>query len=184
MMRVDLFSVIHKGIRAQLFELSVEVARVDVMETRSVDALAARVERVLDLLDEHAHHEDTHTFPMLRTCAPELAGELEADHRAMEVVQIEVERATQALALAELSARTLAGAQLLRVVNHLVAMQLVHMNREETEVHAAMWAAFDDRELVALRTRVTESIPPARYAEWMKIIAPALSPMERQLVVG
>lgn len=183
-MRVDLFSVIHKGLRSQLFELSLETARVDLTQTCAIDALVAKVEAVLGLLDEHAHHEDTHMFPILRRSEPTLANELEAEHRANEVLQIEVERAADALALADLSARPAKGAQLVRVVNHLIAMQLVHMNREETEVQAALWAAFDDRELAMLRTRVIESIPPARHAEWMKILAPALSPMERQHAIG
>src|SRR5690606_6484439 len=134
-MRVDLFSTIHKGLRAMLFELSAETARTDVTSTAAVDALVARVERVLAFLDEHAHVEDTFVMPELRALDPLLADELAADHRGLDAVQTEVSLAAEALALADLSQRTRAGAQLLRVVNHLVAVHLLHMNREETEVN-------------------------------------------------
>jgi hypothetical protein len=184
MSRVDLFTVIHKGVRALLFELALDTARVDPNATRAVDALVERIERALGFLDEHAAHEDLHVLPLVRSVAPALAAELAAEHRALDVVQIEVERAADALALAELSNRPAAAAALALVVNHLTAVQLIHMTREETEVNVALWAAVSDADLAAIRTRMIESIPRARYAEWMQIVGPALNPVERRLVVG
>jgi hypothetical protein len=184
MMRVDLFSVIHKGIRALLFDLARDAARVDPTSTCEVDALVARVERTLGFLDEHAELEDVHVFSMLRALHPELADELAADHRALEAVQLEVELAADALALADLSNRVTAASQLARVINHLVAVQLIHMNREETEVNATLWAGSSDAELVAIRTRLRDTLAPERQAEWMQIIGPALNPVEHRLVIG
>ena len=183
-MRVDLFSVIHKGLRSVLFEAALEAARVDPTSSPAVDALVARVERLLAYLEEHAHAEDTHIFPALRTIAPELAASLAADHRGLEVVQLETERAAHALALADLAGRAEAAAHLLRLLNHLTAVHLVHMNREETEASAALWAGMADGELAGLRVRIQASIPPDRHAEWLAILGPALSPQERRLVVG
>jgi hypothetical protein len=182
--RVDLFSVIHKGIRALLFELSRDAARVDLTSTHAVDGLVAQVERTLGFLDEHAMLEDTHVFVALRSLDPDLADELARDHRSLEIVQLEVERAADALALAQLSARSDAGAHLLRTINHLVAAQLIHMNREETEVSATLWAGFSDAELITIRTRTKDSLSPARHVEWMELIAPELNPVEHRLVIG
>lgn len=184
MSRVDLFTVIHKGIRAELFELAREAARVDLTSTHAVDGLVAHVERTLGFLDEHARLEDSIAFVALRTLDSNLADELAAEHRALEVVQLEVERAADALALAQLSGRVDAGAHFARCINHLVAVQLIHMNREETEVNAALWAGLPDTELMALRNRAKDSLSSDRHAEWMKIVGPALNPVEHRLVIG
>lgn len=177
-MRVDLFSTIHKGIRSILFELSSEAARTDVTSTPAVDALTARVERALAFLDEHAHIEDTYVITEVRTLDPDLAEELARDHRGLEAVQIEVGLAAEALQLADLSQRPIAGAQLVRVINHLVAVQLLHMNREETEVMATLWAGRGDAELAAIRDRSAGSLPSERRAAWAAILIPALNPTE------
>ena len=184
MSRVDLFGIIHKGIRGLLFELSREAARADLTSTQAVDGLVAHVERTLGFLDEHAHLEETHVIPVLRGLDPVLAEELAREHRGLEVAQLEVERAADALALANLSLRVEAGAQLARMINHLVAVQLIHMNREETEVNAALWAGLGDGELDAIRTRSREAIPPARHREWLELLATAVNPVEHRLVLG
>lgn len=183
-MRVDLFSTIHKGVRTLLFELSTEAARVDVTSTASVDALVSRVERVLAFLDEHAKLEDTYVWPLLQSLDAELAAELAADHRGLDAVQTEVSLAVQAVALADLSQRPIAGAQLVRVINHLVAVQLLHMNREETEVNATLWAGRADTELGELRAQMAGSLPTERRAEWVAILTPALNPVERRFLGG
>ena len=177
-LRVDLFSTIHKGIRALLFELAVDAARADVTSTSAVDALADKVERVLGFLDEHAGLEDRFVIPELRALDPDLADELARDHRALDAVQTEVGLAADAISLADLSQRPLAGAQLCRVINHLVAVQLLHMNREETEINAILWAGRDDAALAALRARMAGSLPRERIAEWMAIVTTALNPTE------
>jgi hypothetical protein len=183
-MRVDLFSTIHKGVRAMLFELSHTAARTDINSTPAIDELFGHVDRVLSLLDEHAKLEDEFIFPVVRSLDPSLADELAADHRGLHAVQREVELAAEALALTDLSQRPTAGAQLVRVVNHMIAVQLLHMNREETEVNATLWAGLSDVDLGAIRARVTRSIPSERMALWLAILQPAVNPVERLQLAG
>ena len=54
-----------------------------------------------------------------------------------------------------------AGTELLRRFQVLVAEQLVHMDLEERQVLAALWAYLPDEELAALSGRITASIPSA-----------------------
>lgn len=179
-MRVDLFSTVHKGLRALLFELSNEVARVDLADP-GLDALLAQVGRACAFLDEHAHQEDALVVPALRQVAPELATALDREHRMLETIQTEVVGAAGALArtpTAEL------GAQLLRVVNRLIAAQLAHMNREETDANHALWAGYTDDDLAAIRERLIAAIPPSRQAQWRAVLAPVLNPVERSLLGG
>lgn len=182
--RVDLFSVIHKGIRGALFELAAEVARVEVSSTEAVDRICCHVARVLGYLDEHAAHEDAHAFVALREVDAKLADELEAEHRGLEVAQADVERAAEALAMLDLAGRAAGAARLVCALNHLIALQLLHMNREEIEVNRALWAGFDDEALAAVRARVVSGIPAPRYAEWMELVRIATNPVERQRAGG
>jgi len=182
--RVDLFTMIHKGLRALLFQAAAEASRLDVTSAAEVDALVARLESTLAFLDEHAAHEDRHVLPALRTVAPGLAAALASDHRVLDALQLEVELGTEALLAATPAVRPAVAAELARHVLRLTAAHLAHMGREETEGNQALWDALDDGELVAIRGRITGSIGPERHAAWMDMIRPALTPFEQSLIAG
>lgn len=182
MNRVDLFTTIHKGVRALLFEAALETARVDLSMTCAVDALAGRIERMLGFLDEHARLEDAEIIPALRMVDPVLAATLAAEHLTHPSVHGAVERAARALTLAPEGERSIAGKHLMRVVNQLVSMQLLHMNHEETIVNAVLWGAYGDAELLAMRRRSVEKIPEARHAEWRAVLVHVVDPAERRVL--
>jgi hypothetical protein len=184
MPRVDLFTTIHKGIRVLLFDISTEAARIDLASCIAVDGLVERIHRTIAFLDEHAHHEDTHVIPAVKLVASELATSLGIEHRVLDAIQTQVAVCADGLACADIEGRGPVGAQLSRLLNRLTAAQLSHMHREETEVNEVLWAAYEDADLTAIRGRLVGSIPRDRYAEWMTMIAPALNPVERSLVVG
>lgn len=184
MNRVDLFTTIHKGIRALLFEAALDTARVDLSITCEVDELVAKIERMLGFLEEHARLEDAEIVPAVRVVDPVLAATLAAEHQTHPSVHAAVERAARSLALAPEGERVYAGKHLMRVVNQLVSMQLLHMNHEETVVNAVLWGAYGDAELVAMRNRTVARIPDARHAEWRAVLAPAVDPAERLVLAG
>ena len=184
MSRVDLFTTIHKGLRAVMFECALDVARVDLASTYEVDKLAAQLERMLEFLDEHARHEDAEIIPALRVVDPVLAAALVAEHQTHPSVNAAVERSARALAMAREGERGVAGKHLMRVVNQLVSMQLLHMNHEETVVNAVLWGAYGDAELRAIRGRITARISGDRHAEWRSVLRPAVDPVERLLLGG
>jgi hypothetical protein len=174
--RVDVFSTIHKAIRGALFELASELARLELLKTCAVDGVIAQVEHVLGLLDEHAALEDQGVLVTLRTLDPLLADELDKDHRSLDIVQHEVERLAQALAMADLASREAAASRLQIAVNHLIALQLLHMNREETEANRVLWSSLDDAALVAIAKQAAAGLDPVRLAIWQRLIASATTP--------
>lgn len=172
-MRVDVFSTIHKALRRVLFELADELARVELSRTIAIDDVVARVERVIELLDEHALLEDECVFPMIRELDPLLADELAQDHRALLIVQCEVERIAQELAMADLASREHHAHRLAIAVTHLIALQLLHMNREETEGNRVLWSGLDDAALLAISKRAAARLSPDRAAEWQQLVIAA-----------
>jgi hypothetical protein len=180
--RVDLYTVIHKGIRAMLFDLAASAARLDCERAPDVDLFVSRVERALGFLEEHAEKEDKNLLPVLQTIAPEVEATLAAEHHALDALQERVAAAAYALATAEPSGQSSAAAHLCRLINQLTSAHLGHMNREETEANQALWAAFDDLQLMAIQARIIGSITPVRLAEWMEFVIPALNPVERRVM--
>ena len=148
--RVDLFTLIHKGLRALLFDLSAAAARLDVERTDEVDALVARVDRGLGFLDEHAAHEDRHIMPVLRIVAPAVEAELAGEHRRLEALGSQVSELAYQLASAVAAERPPLAAGLCRLLNALTSGHLAHMEREEAEANHALWETVDDAELLII----------------------------------
>jgi hypothetical protein len=151
--RVDLYAPGHEGLRALLFDLGAAAARLEVERTDEVDALVTRVERALELLDEHAAYEDSHLMPVLHALAPAFASALADDHRRLDALHEEVAQAAYLLAATVPEDRPPAAAHLCRLLDALVAGHLAHMNREETDANQVLWAVFDDAELLSLGER-------------------------------
>jgi hypothetical protein len=184
MIRVDLFTTVHKGVRSLLFEAAIAAARVDLGMSCEVDALNERVERMLGLIEEHAQHEDAEILPVLRNVDRALAASLAVEHLELEAAHHEVERAVRTLALAAPTERGVPGGELVRAMNRLTAGHLVHMEREETLANAVLWGAVGDAELVTIRTRILARVSDARHAEWRAILTPVVNSTERALVLG
>ncbi len=185
MKRNDLYSTVHKGLRAALFELAADSARVDSGADHELRALVARLRRLLGFLEEHGRHEDAHVMPLLAEADFGLAQFVEREHAQLEASLHGLEVLAAQLEAATNGSRAVLVAELQRHVERLVAEQLVHMQREETQVNAALWERFDDADLERAHQRILDGISPARMAEWLELMLPALSELERAgLVAG
>ena len=76
----DAYRDIHKGVRAELFAVVGSAGNVDPADSAGRAALSAHVTDVVDLLVDHAGHEDTHVLPVLETHAPALFERISTDH--------------------------------------------------------------------------------------------------------
>ena len=65
------------------------------------------------------------------------------------------------------------GREMFRRLNLLVADQLRHLEREEREGNATLWAYLPDPELAAIRASILASISRRRLAEWFELVAPS-----------
>jgi hypothetical protein len=177
MRKLDLFTVIHNGLRAAGFRVAAVLAATDFTQHAERASAAGEVTRFIDLLREHAQHEDLHVLPVLLGIDPGLAHALAREHvelelraRDLQLKVSELERATTTLAPAlDAPARAIRGA-----LHRLLAGHLLHMDREETEANAALWGKLSDDELATLRQRILESIPLERTVAWVQLSLPTL----------
>jgi hypothetical protein len=177
--RVDLYTTIHKAVRALLFETAALAARTDPGDAEEVTALAVAVRRLVRLLDDHAEHEDAEVLPVLARFAPELHADLQGEHARTDGLQRELHGMAERLRASRGEER----ASLVRRVHErlcrLTAEHLRHMDREETEAMRALWAHCSDQELDQIHQRILRSIPPPVMAEWAAVMLPAMSLPER-----
>jgi hemerythrin-like domain-containing protein len=177
MRKLDLFTVIHNGMRAAGFRVAAILAATDFTQHGERASAAEEVIRFIDLLREHAQHEDLHVLPALLGIDPGLAHALAREH-----VELELRARDLQLRLSELerspttvSPSTDAPARAVRGALHrLLAGHLLHMDREETEASAALWTKLSDGELAALSQRIFESMPLERTVAWAQLALPTL----------
>jgi hemerythrin-like domain-containing protein len=177
--RPDLFTQIHKGIRSMLYDAGARLQSVDFTDRAAATALLDRLDQHLTLLHEHGAHEDAHYFPPLRTDEREVVHLMTDEHQEIQRKIASVRAAMAAvLPLAGTEGALEPGARLNRTFNHFMAYYLRHMNHEEETALPAMWRVFTDGQLLAMRGAVLASIPPARYAEWLRWMLPSLNDPE------
>jgi hypothetical protein len=177
--RLDSFAPIHKALRRQLFETAVALARADFTSEEETASAARATETCFTYLREHAEHEDRRVMPIVTDLAPGLAEELAGEHVALERAMLDIGCLFPKLDTLALAARFGLGAELVRRFNAFVADQLRHMGREEREVNAVLWAHLDDAAIGAITARIIADIGPARMAEMVPLMLPALNPSER-----
>lgn len=183
-MRMDLYSTVHKGIRARLFATAAAVARTDFDDGAETAAVVAEARALLGMLEEHSHHEDAVLMPELARLCPVLHAELQADHARVDGLHHDLHGILARLDGASGAERAALGRRLHERVGTLVAEHLHHMLREETEANRTLQANHDDAALAALHGRILSAIPPPRMAEWLGVIVPALSRPERLQLLG
>jgi hypothetical protein len=182
--RFDLFTPVHKGLRAAMFDTGALLGRTDFGAREEALQAARAVERVLSLLDEHAAHEDAVVLPAVEALHPELFVALREDHARLDGLQRELGALAARLSPSEGAERAALGRRLHDRFGLAVAEQLRHMQREEHDVQRLLCAHRTDEELRALHGRILARIPPPRTAEWLGVILPALSIPERAALVG
>jgi hypothetical protein len=177
--RADLYTGIHKAMRALLCDTLVALGRMDGADAADVQATLARLRHAIDLSRQHLHKEDQYVHPAMEsrrrgsTAAPRKQHtEHEESFERLEALALRVERTQGA-------ARAAAALELYRAYALFMANDLVHMNLEETENNAVLWAHFEDKELHAVHQNILASIGPTLMTDYLRWMVPAMSPAER-----
>jgi len=176
MPRVDLFTTVHKALRSLIYHPSTMLQTADFTDERATKASLAALEHFLELLHEHAGHEDRTVFAETHKFEPEMVDELEKEHHEIGTHLDQVHKSiARVLAATTNEERIEAGDDLNRAVNTFIAFYLTHLTHEEATVLPATWKHFTDEQLVAMRIDVQRHTSPARYAEWMRWMFPAMN---------
>jgi len=186
-MRFDMFTPIHKALRRSLFEAALTLGRTNFASPDEVAASERVVADCMEFMREHAAHEDRHALPDIARLAPELAAILASGHPELERSAIAVDSLWPRLAALPATAadeRRALGGELTRRFHAFVAGEVQHMDREERELNAVLWARLTDAEIMAISNRITTSISPERMRVWGELLLPALNGPEREAMIA
>jgi Hemerythrin HHE cation binding domain len=171
----DLYRNIHKGIRHGLFAVTEAAGQVDPHDAAAVGAVAGRWTEMVELLVEHAEHEDNFVQPVLERVAPAYAAEIADAHPQLETQMAELEvLADRAAHACPEQARILTHRLYLGLAS-FTAEYLQHQEFEEFEVMVLLSQHLSFEELAAIDMAIVASIPPEQMATSAAYMLPAMN---------
>lgn len=177
--RFDLYRNIHKGIRAMLLDLVTRSGRTDFTEAEEVASLIGATQDIFELLESHAHTEDTFIMPVLREAAPSLAREFDEEHEDQEARLPGLLAALERIDPASPNAAQ-EGHRFTIHLSRIAGELLTHMADEELELNPALWSHSTDETLGAIEGQIVGSVPPDKMMRYLRWMIPAMNPRERE----
>jgi hypothetical protein len=177
--RHDIYAFIHKGLRAFMAHTLVRVGRLDAQDATEVAEVGDEVRALLAICRGHVAHENDVIHAAMQARAPGSSDAI-ADEHVHHLASID---ALEAL-LAEVPGRPEAARRLYQALGRFVAENFEHMQAEETEHNAVLWATHDDEEIRALEQRIVGSLSPEEAQLSMRWMLPHLTPAERAAMLG
>jgi hypothetical protein len=177
--RFDLYTTIHKGLRAAMGRTLEAVGRMDAADAGDVAQTLAGLRALLALMRTHMHVENQFVHAALEARRPGAARRTAGEHAEHEHAFEELDHAMLALERGAEAARAGAAALLYRRLALFVAENFAHMHVEETENNALLWAAYSDQELFLVHDALLAAVAPDQRALALRWMLPVLAPAER-----
>lgn len=176
---VDLYRDIHKGIRAELFAVASTAGSIDPANRSDRAALASHVDSIAEVLESHAHHEDSFIDPVLLDHRPDLAEQITTDHERLESrFGRMVELARGLVDASTVEQRRLAHHLYLDLAS-FTSSYLAHQDLEERVVMPALEREIGPEACGALHAAIVGSIPPDEMARTLSFMLPAMNVDDR-----
>jgi hypothetical protein len=177
--RLDLYTGIHKALRAFMADTLVTIGRLDVEDEQALAQATGQVVELMDLCVSHLRHENDFVHTAIEARAAGASASIAHDHD--EHVQHTAHLRAAAIALRDASAtvRPALCQALYRALGVFVADNMLHMNVEETAHNAVLWARYTDLELAQIHDALLASIPPAEMALTARWLIPCMNHAER-----
>ena len=171
MQRYNTFNQIHKALRALLYDTAMCLQQTDFETAEECDAVIEKVLSVLELFEEHAHHEDNHILPAIFSFEPSVVDAFEQEH----VTNLQLGRALQET-IAEMyrtkrdTEKLRLGKQLTNTFIQFMIFNLNHMAKEEDVLNAILWRYYSDAEIRQIESVIRQNTPAEKQpfvAKWM-----------------
>ena len=179
--RMNIYGFPHKGIRIALSELSKLSGKIDYSNESSLNELKSITNEITMLLDLHLHSEEGVVLRALESKVPGSIHENVEEHE-----KLEQEVADFKAKLNEITVKSSPdlGANFYSSFSNFHSNYLAHMAMEEGEMNPIIWDNFSDQEILGWQGAIMASLTPDQTMKWFKYIVPALSPIERSMIMG
>lgn len=182
--RFDMYSGIHKALRALMADTLLATGRMDVEDELETAQTTQRIIELLEFCGAHLRHENEFVHTAIEARAPGASSAIAHDHEHHEEHIARLSVSVASLRAMPVAARHAAALDLYRQLALFIAENFQHMNVEETAHNAVLWARYTDAELAAIHGALVASIPPDEMMFTARWLVPFMNPAERTAVVG
>ena len=193
--KVDLFTPVHKGLRAMIYGLSTRLQTNDFADIEATRRLVVDLENnfaaaqsagcILCAFAHHAHAEESVIFPPTSRGANALITDLIKEHHELTRRELEIGKSARGLlGLSNPEERIAAGVRVNQMANELFGVYIGHMNREEAELVPVMREHFSDQEQLAMQGTIIATFPPDQLMALLGWMLPALNVTELSELLG
>lgn len=171
-MKTDFYTVIHKAIRRSMYTVAIEIGNHDFSDVSKLKALQNKIVNVLELLSEHAQHEEKFIRPLLETKLPDSASKLTHDHASHVSELNQLKMACNNIANNE------DGLVFYRAFNQMIAGSVIHMEEEEITMKT-LQTVCTEAELLAVHMNIISYFTPEKMLQCLDYMMPAMNITER-----
>ena len=170
-MRYNTFYLVHKALRAMLYETGIQLQRTDFNNDDEAASLIASITLVVDTFDKHAYNEDHFVFPAVEQYEPSVVDAFEQEH----VKDHELSNKLRTLVKIYDSLQTdeekiQLGSAMRKAFVDFLSFNLVHMAKEEDIINNLLWRYYTDQQIQAIERRIIANQTPESTAivwRWM-----------------
>lgn len=171
MERYNSFNIIHKGLRAALYQTALQLQQTDFTEEEQTEEALSRVREIVMLFEGHAHKEDSFVLPMINEYEPSVVAAFNSEHEEDEKLGLELNSAVEKVAGSSSDPeKTIAGRELTESFVRFMVFNLNHMAKEEDIINKILWRYYSDEEIKAVVGKISKADPPwiqEFYVKWM-----------------
>jgi hypothetical protein len=177
--QVDIYGLVHKGLRWTLCSLLTRMAMDDPAEPDNLQKALDDLEGLLYMCVSHGMHEDRHLHPAIEVRRPGAAAWLHASHAELEREMAALrELAQQLSAASDAHVPELWRALYLRY-SAFVGRNLVHMAEEELSAQTLLDELYSTQELQGIQANLLRSIGPEEKLAFLRAMLSGANPAER-----
>lgn len=182
--RFDMYTTIHKALRALMADTLLALGRMDADDALERAQVCQRVQELLDFCRAHLRHENQFVHAAMEARSPGASGPISQEHDEHLAQITALNQRVAALLSAPAQVRGAVALEVYRGLSLFVAENFQHMNVEETAHNAVLWSHYSDAELVAIHDALVASIPPDEMMFVLRWMVPFMNPGERAGMLG
>ena len=171
MTRYNSFYLIHKALRAMLYDTALTLQKTDFADNTQSTIAMAKINDVLFAFDRHAYHEDSFIIPAVATYEPEVAASFEQEHEEDHLLAGYLKNLLNIFDNTYFSEeRIICGSAIIKSFTEFVVFNLEHMAKEEILLNQALWKHYTDEQIMKKHQQLLATIPPVEMqsaAKWM-----------------
>jgi hemerythrin-like domain-containing protein len=171
MERYNSFNIIHKGLRAALYQTALQLQQTDFMDEQKAEEAINKVKEIIMLFEGHAHKEDNYVLPLINEYEPSVVAAFNGEHEEDGKLGSHLNDAVRkVLNSATDTEKRITGRQLTEAFVRFMVFNLNHMAKEEDIINTILWRYYSDEEIKAVVAKISTVDPPwihDFYTTWM-----------------